>query len=125
MYKSYLFRYWSNDIWLDGIFCHYRTHGSFLERSIRTQNSQLVLPKSPVFYILFAVLGFGLGGIYVVPTGHQGLIERFGVQQDIEDAGLVLRLPPPLETIHIVDIKKSVSVNIFSTPEQFCAQTNQ
>ena len=86
------------------------------------KKSRITIPKSPSFYVVFGILAFGMGGMYVVPTGHQALVERLGVQQDIVNAGFVLRIPPPFETLHIVDVKKTVSVDIFSAPEQIlCA----
>ena len=88
----------------------------------RHKASRIRMPKSPNFYIVFGIFAFGIGGVYVVPTGHQALIERLGIQQDIVNAGLVFRIPPPFETLHIIDVKKTVSVDIFSAPEQFlCA----
>jgi len=46
-----------------------------------------------------------LGAFHVVPTGHVGIIERFGAPVGQTDgAGLVLRLPPPVETLTVVNV---------------------
>jgi membrane protease subunit HflK len=46
-----------------------------------------------------------LGAIHVVPTGHVGIIERFGAPVgQTEGAGMVLRFPPPIETLTVVDV---------------------
>ena len=45
------------------------------------------------------------GAVHAVPTGHVGIIERFGSPVGQTDgAGLVLRLPPPLETLTEVHV---------------------
>lgn len=45
-----------------------------------------------------------LGGVTVVPTGHLAVVERFGAPlADAADAGLLVRLPPPLERVRLVD----------------------
>ena len=58
-----------------------------------------------------------IGGVYIVPAGHQALIERFGVQQGIQESGLLLRIPPPIEEVHIIDVQKVSSVDIFPVSE--------
>jgi membrane protease subunit HflK len=46
-----------------------------------------------------------LGAFHSVPTGHVGIIERFGAPVgQTEGAGLVVRFPPPLETLTTVNI---------------------
>ena len=46
-----------------------------------------------------------VGAAHVVPTGHVGIVERFGAPQpEALTAGLSLRLPPPIETLTYVDV---------------------
>lgn len=54
----------------------------------------------PLVLVLFLA-----GGVSVVPTSHQAIIERFGYPlPEPADAGLLLRLPPPIEQIMLVDV---------------------
>ena len=51
------------------------------------------------------VIIWALGALHVVPTGHVGIVERFGEPVSRTDgAGLSLRLPPPIETMTVVDV---------------------
>jgi membrane protease subunit HflK len=46
-----------------------------------------------------------VGAVRIVPTGSVGIIERFGAPLSQTDgAGLFVRLPPPIETLTIVDV---------------------
>lgn len=46
-----------------------------------------------------------LGGISIVPAGHQAVIERFGAALPAPaGAGLLVRLPPPIEQVQPVDV---------------------
>ena len=48
---------------------------------------------------------FLAGGIHQVPTGHQAVVERFGFPlPEVAQAGLLLRLPPPIERIVPIDV---------------------
>ena len=48
---------------------------------------------------------WALGAVHVVPTGHIGIVERFGEPVSQTDgAGLSLRLPPPIETMTVVNV---------------------
>ncbi len=58
-------------------------------------------------------LAFFAGGLHVVPTGHQVVVERLGYPlPDPADAGLHLRLPPPLERVVLVDVDRVRSESI-------------
>ncbi|MFT4977870.1 MAG: membrane protease subunit HflK, partial [Myxococcota bacterium] len=51
------------------------------------------------------VLLWWLGGISIVPTGHQAVVERFGAAlEQPASAGLLVRLPPPIERVRLVDV---------------------
>ena len=48
---------------------------------------------------------WALGAVHTVPTGHIGIIERFGEPVgQTEGAGLFVRLPPPFEVLTTVDL---------------------
>ena len=48
---------------------------------------------------------WALGALHIVPTGHVGIVERFGEPVSRTDgAGLSVRLPPPIETMTVVDV---------------------
>jgi len=56
---------------------------------------------------------WALGAVHTVPTGHIGIIERFGEPVgQTEGAGLVLRLPPPFEMLTQVDLGSERQLNI-------------
>lgn len=45
------------------------------------------------------------GGLSTVPLGHRGIIARFGEPRpDTAPPGLLLRIPPPIEQIRLVDV---------------------
>jgi len=45
------------------------------------------------------------GAVHCVPTGHVGVVERFGSPVgETRGAGIVLRLPPPIETVTEVHV---------------------
>ena len=45
------------------------------------------------------------GGVYAVPTGHQAVVERLGAPLDeAASPGLLIRLPPPIEAVTLVDV---------------------
>jgi drug/metabolite transporter (DMT)-like permease/regulator of protease activity HflC (stomatin/prohibitin superfamily) len=52
-----------------------------------------------------AVLLLG-GGIYAVPAGHRAVVERLGAPMAEAAPGLLLRLPPPLEQVTLVDVDR-------------------
>jgi membrane protease subunit HflK len=55
---------------------------------------------------VLAVVWLG-GGVALVPAGHQAVVERLGDPlPDPADPGLLIRLPPPLERIHVVDVAR-------------------
>ena len=48
---------------------------------------------------------WALGAVHMVPTGHIGIVERFGEPVSQTDgAGLSVRLPPPIETMTLVNV---------------------
>ncbi len=53
------------------------------------------------------------GGIRVVPVGHVAVVERLGapIEQPIP-AGLLLRFPPPIERITLVDVARVRSLDL-------------
>ncbi|MGB0638574.1 MAG: SPFH domain-containing protein, partial [Myxococcota bacterium] len=56
-----------------------------------------------------------LGSAHFVPTGHVGIIERFGKPVgQTETAGLFFRLPPPLETFTNVNVGVESEVRLSS-----------
>ncbi|MES2640495.1 MAG: EamA family transporter [Myxococcota bacterium] len=55
--------------------------------------------------VLIAIVVLATGGLRVVPAGHVAVIERFGAPlPEPAPAGLLLRFPPPIETITLVDV---------------------
>jgi len=55
-------------------------------------------------WVIVAAL-WALGSFHAVPTGHVGIVERFGAPiEQTEGAGLVVRLPPPFEKITRVNV---------------------
>jgi membrane protease subunit HflK len=60
---------------------------------------------------VLAVLVLATGGLRAVPAGHVAVIERFGAPlPDAAPSGLLFRLPPPLETVTLVDVASVRSV---------------
>ena len=48
----------------------------------------------------------GVGGFTIVPTGHVGIVEQFGYPlPEVQQPGLVLRVPPPVERVVLVDMR--------------------
>ncbi|MFH1467490.1 MAG: EamA family transporter [Pseudomonadota bacterium] len=59
---------------------------------------------APRFVALVGVV-FLLGGVRAVPPGSVAIVERLGTPlEDVRPAGLLVRLPPPLERPIIVDV---------------------
>jgi membrane protease subunit HflK len=49
-----------------------------------------------------------LGGVHTVPPGGRAIVERLGAPMDrLAQPGLLLRLPPPIEQITVVDVSSS------------------
>lgn len=58
-------------------------------------------------------LVWALGCLHTVPTGHVGIIERFGAPiGQTGGAGLAVRFPAPIETVTVVDIGAEQHINI-------------
>jgi|GEM_PF-1457922 len=47
-----------------------------------------------------------LGGVHAVPTGHVGIVERFGAPGNPAPAGLAISLPPPIDRLELVDVAR-------------------
>lgn len=84
--------------------------------------SRIQFPQSRKTVGGLILIAYFVGGIYIVPTGHQGLVERLGVRQTVVDAGLSIRFPPPVEKVHLVDVKRVQSLTVFNSAENLlCA----
>ena len=73
-------------------------------------------------YILVAsavVVGWMLTGFYLVKTGEQGVVLRFGKYVSTTAAGLNYHLPYPIETASLVDMEKNRNLAVgYNTPSQ-------
>ncbi len=49
---------------------------------------------------------WGLFGLYIVQPAEQGVVTRFGAYTTTTGEGLHWHLPPPIETVQIVDVKR-------------------
>ncbi len=68
---------------------------------------RLLRPLTPGRVGGVLVLAWALGGVTIVPVGHQGIVERFGAPLEaLAEPGLLLRMPPPLESVRLVDVAK-------------------
>lgn len=79
------------------------------------------LPKrlKPLYWGIGFVLCFAAGGIHSIPSGHEGVVETLGEAQDERlSAGLHLRLPPPIELVHSIDVQglRRVEFSTAQTP---------
>ena len=53
--------------------------------------------------------------MHIVPTGHVGIVERFGAPiSQTDGSGLVLRAPGPIETVTTVDVSKERRLDLFA-----------
>jgi len=65
------------------------------------------LLAAPSRWIPAAALLLLAGGVHAVPTGHRAVVERLGAPLDEAAApGLLIRLPPPIETVTLVDVAR-------------------
>ncbi len=63
--------------------------------------------------VILAVLVVATGGLRAVPAGSVAVIERFGAPLATPaPAGLLLRFPPPIETITLVDVSTVRSIEL-------------
>ncbi len=63
--------------------------------------------RAPRIWVPLAVLVVVSGGIAVVPPGHQAVVEQLGRPlDDVAGPGLLVRLPPPLERISLVNTEQ-------------------
>jgi membrane protease subunit HflK len=54
------------------------------------------------------------GGIHLVPTGHVGIVERFGAPiSQTDGAGLFLRAPAPLEALRVIDVSSERRLSLY------------
>lgn len=66
------------------------------------------------FAVLGALLvaGWFASGVYVVDTGEQGVVTRFGAFDRMTGPGLHVHLPPPLETVVVEQVTRQRRVQI-------------
>ncbi|MCP4806119.1 MAG: EamA family transporter [Proteobacteria bacterium] len=57
--------------------------------------------------LVVVVVLWALGGLHAVPAGHVGIVERFGEPVTEAGAGLLVRMPPPLERVVQVDVGRA------------------
>ena len=75
----------------------------------------LVLQRPWRLGALLAVV-YLLGGVHTVPPGSLAIVERLGAPLDrLASPGLLLRLPPPLERITVVDVAALRRVELVSS----------
>ena len=68
-------------------------------------NQRLASQLKPSHWVAALVLCFAAGGLHTIPSGHEGVVETMGeAQENRLTAGLHLRFPPPIETVHIIDV---------------------
>jgi len=73
----------------------------------------VALLRSPPRLAAGLVLVYLIGGLSTVPPGARAIVERLGAPlQDLSDPGLLLRLPPPLERVILVDVAAVRRVDI-------------
>lgn len=62
---------------------------------------------SPRRWVPLAVIGLLSGGVAIVPPGHRAVVEQLGDPlPDARPPGLLIRLPPPLERVLLVDVDR-------------------
>ncbi len=55
------------------------------------------------------------GGVSLIPPGHQAVVERLGDPlPEAVEPGLLVRLPPPLERVHVVDVAQVRPVTLLT-----------
>ena len=75
-----------------------RNHSSQLDKTITAQ-------LKPTYWVATLVICFAFGGLHSIPSGHEGVVETLGeAQNERLTAGLHLRFPPPIETVHSIDV---------------------
>ena len=68
------------------------------------------------------VVAYALGGVHVVPAGHQAIVEQWGKpEKATHPPGLLIRLPPPIDTIRLVNVEASRQVQIMDPLTPSCA----
>jgi len=61
--------------------------------------------QRPRRFAALLMVVFLAGGVYTVPPGSQAIVERLGTPLDtLAGSGLLLRLPPPVERLTVVDV---------------------
>lgn len=78
--------------------------GRWWERS-RGLDAVAIKLSQPTWAVGGLAVVWGLGGLSIVPAGHQAVVERFGAARpQPATAGLLLHLPPPIERIHVLNV---------------------
>jgi len=76
-------------------------------QSVRGLDRVALTLQRPVAAGGAGLLVWWLGGVSIVPAGHQAVVERFGAAlSEPASAGLLIRLPPPVEQVHLVDVSQ-------------------
>lgn len=61
-------------------------------------------------------VGYAMGGIHIVPAGHQAIVEQWGKPDPAaHPPGLLVRLPPPIDTVRMVNVEGSRQVQIMDS----------
>jgi len=69
------------------------------------------------------VVLYSLGGVHVVPPGHQAVIERLGKPLEAaHPAGLVLQLPPPIDRVRLIDVSITQQVPLMDATTPLLCQ---
>ncbi len=63
------------------------------------------LLRSPRRWVPALAVVYLVGGVHVVPPGSKAIVERLGAPLErLAEPGLLLRLPPPVEQVTVVDV---------------------
>lgn len=70
----------------------------------RMDRAVLVILRPRRLAVLVAAV-YLLGGLYSVPPGSRAIVERLGAPlEQLAEPGLLLRLPPPIERVTVIDV---------------------
>ncbi len=103
--------------WLFVIFSILYAFDIFRVSLQKNKKALLTMPSIKWMGISFLLL-YSVGGIHIIPIGHQGLVQRLGVDVHTVSSGLHVRLPPPFEEIHVVDKEKIQTLEVFEVGKQ-------
>jgi len=75
--------------------------------ALRARRPRLAIPA--------ALALLAAGGVRVVPVGHQAVVERLGAPlAEPAEPGLLLRLPPPVDRVTLVDVAGTREVTVIT-----------